>query len=137
MLSISRFFDNQVSALGDLQHDISKHLVSSTPRMACELSDKVDSFIVTFEIPGVPKDMINVEVLHNVLSIEATKEERVKDENENRFFSERCYGKIARSINLPDTVLVDTAKICLENGVLCITFDKNPNAVAARKLEIA
>lgn len=50
--------------------------------------------------------------------------------------SERCKGRLHRSIRLPKYADPDKAHSCIENGVLCLFFEKIPAAQAAKRIEL-
>jgi HSP20 family protein len=108
------------------------------PSMSVDVTDNDKTFVIRAELPGVPKEAVTVEVLKNVVTIEASKEEKKeeKEEDGSRRFSERSYGQVKRSFGLPEGVLLDSAKCSFENGVLTVTFAKNLEVTTARKLLI-
>lgn len=112
----------------------------------------------TFELPGLQKEDVNIDVHNNLLSISGeTKISSERDEN-GYAVRERRYGKFTRSIPLPQGVKVSTrssvrillhhtdgafclqseeVKASLENGVLTVTFPKNSPEQAPKKITIS
>ena len=83
-----------------------------------EVIHKDGNFIVTVELPGIPKEEVKVEVVDEALVIEGERK-LVKEKKEEGFFrSERSYGKFYRSIPLPKGAKADMIKAELINGVL-------------------
>ena len=72
-----------------------------------EVKHKDGNFIVTVELPGIPKEEVKVEVMDEALVIEGEKK-LVKEKKEEGFFrTERSYGKFYRSIPLPKGAKAD------------------------------
>lgn len=83
-----------------------------------EVVHKNGNFIVTVELPGIPKEEVKVEVIEESLVIEGERK-LVKEKKEEGFFrSERAYGKFCRSIPLPKGAKADGIKAELINGIL-------------------
>lgn len=69
----------------------------------------------------------------------ATREEsqmRGMEETRKFMLSERQKGRLHRSIRLPKFADPDKVKSCMENGVLCLFFEKIPAAAAAKRIEL-
>ena len=83
-----------------------------------EVAHKEGKFVVTVELPGIPKDEVKVDVLDDALVIEGERK-LSKDKKEEGFIkSERYYGKFSRTIPLPKGAKTDEIKAELNNGVL-------------------
>lgn len=83
-----------------------------------EVTHKDGKFIVTVELPGIPKDELKVDVLEDALVIEGERK-LAKEKKEQGFFkSERYYGKFSRTIPLPKGAKPEEIKAELNNGVL-------------------
>lgn len=121
--------------------------------------EKQNIITATFELPGLKKEDVNIDVHNNVLTISGeTKTSNEKDEN-GFVVRERRFGKFSRSVPLPQGVKVCTAflhrrcvmdkcanpefaqaedvKASLENGVLNVTFPKTTPEQAPKKVTIA
>ncbi|MBI4718612.1 MAG: Hsp20/alpha crystallin family protein [Planctomycetes bacterium] len=86
---------------------------------------------VRAEVPGVdPKDL-DISVSGQVLTIAGEKNAGSERKGENYYHCERRFGSFRRSVELPSGI--DSEKMSAEhrNGVVVITFKKNP--AAARK----
>ena len=68
--------------------------------------DKNNTVTATFELPGLKKEDVNIEVQNNVLTVSG--ESKVaEDRNENGYaVRERRYGKFLRSVPLPQGIKV-------------------------------
>ncbi|RME23735.1 MAG: Hsp20/alpha crystallin family protein [Candidatus Zixiibacteriota bacterium] len=92
------------------------------PRM--DVRDTNDNLFLTFELPGVKKDDIKVNIRENVLTVTAKREtkEEVKDDEFIR--REIRSGSFCRSVTLPDTVNTDKISADYKNGLLEIKLEK-------------
>ena len=97
-------------------------------------SDK--AYTVQAEVPGVPKDDIHVSIEGNVVTLRAeVKQQDSQTQDEKVLRTERYYGSVARSFQLPQEVDQAGAKAKYENGVLLLTLPKK-QASGAQRLNI-
>lgn len=96
----------------------------------CNVSEDAANYYVKFEIPGIKKDQIKVELNNNVLSVSAEKKEESKKEDEKQYFAEFSYGSYFRSMTLPTTVDEKKVDASFENGVLSLRLPKIEGAKA-------
>ena len=83
------------------------------------------AYTVHAEVPGVPKEDINVSIDGNVVSLRAeVRQHDQKKDGEKLLRSERYYGSVARSFQLPVEVDAAQAKARYNNGVLTLTLPK-------------
>ena len=83
------------------------------------------AYTVHAEVPGVPKEDINVSIDGNVVSLRAeVRQHDEKKEGEKVLRSERYFGAVARSFQLPVDVDATQAKAKYDNGVLTLTLPK-------------
>ncbi|MBS0466107.1 MAG: Hsp20/alpha crystallin family protein [Proteobacteria bacterium] len=83
------------------------------------------AYTVQAEVPGVPKEDINVSIDGNVVSLRAeVRQHDQKKDGEKLLRSERYYGAVARSFQLPVDVDAAQAKARYDNGVLTLTLPK-------------
>jgi len=89
-----------------------------------------------FDLPGIPKDSIVIEVENGALSISASRQ-RKQEVNENGVRRlESRYGAFARTVGLPQGVSEDDISATYENGVLEIRVPK-PEQPKPKRVEIA
>jgi HSP20 family protein len=85
-------------------------------RLATDLHEDANNFYARFELPGVKKDAVKVELREGVLTVSA--ERRVKTgENESAY-------TLSRSLSLPETVNAEGISAKLEDGLLTVTLPK-------------
>ena len=82
-------------------------------------------YTVQAEVPGVPKEDIHVSIDGNVVSLRAeVRQHDQKKDGEKLLRSERYYGAVARSFQLPVEVDAAQARARYDNGVLVLTLPK-------------
>lgn len=86
---------------------------------------------VSAELPGMEDKDVEVLVEGDVLTIRG--EKRCESEDQDRRFSERCYGRFERSIALPFEIEKDRAEATFRNGVLTVTLPKSAKAQESAK----
>ena len=90
-------------------------------------------YTVHAEVPGVPKEDIQVSIDGNVVSLRAeVRQHDQKTEGEKVLRSERYFGSVARSFQLPVDVDAAQAKAKYDNGVLTLTLPKKQGGNAQR-----
>jgi HSP20 family protein len=98
---------------------------------ATDIFETSDALKIVMEVPGVPKDAVDVKVENDVLSIEA----RIETTNYNGLepvYTEYPVGHFARSFTLPDQVDQHNITAHLEDGVLTLTLNKRPETKPRR-----
>ena len=91
----------------------------------------------TFELPGLNKDDVVIDVHNNRLTVSGeTKFE--KDTEENGYVvKERRRGKFSRTLPLPTGTKPEQIKASMENGVLTVTFPKVTPKEETKKITIS
>jgi HSP20 family protein len=101
-----------------------------------EVTHKEGNFIVTVELPGIPKEEVKVEVIDEALVIEGEKKWMKEKKEEGFFRTERSYGKFYRSIPLPKGAKADQIKAELTNGILEVVIPVPDVKPALRNIPI-
>lgn len=83
-----------------------------------------DAYTVLAEIPGVSRDDIHVGVDGGVITISTEVKQHDQTREDKVLRSERYYGSVARSFQLPSEVDTTGCKAKYENGVLTLTLPK-------------
>lgn len=97
---------------------------------ACDIKESKDHYLVSFDMPGVKKEDIKIEVQNNQMVISGERHYEMQDaEGESTLRHERAYGKFERSFTLPSTVNADKIEAQYEDGVLNVAI---PKAEAAK-----
>lgn len=119
---------------------------------------KANVVTATFELPGLKKEDVNIEVHNSLLTISG--ESKISTEHEESGYAvrERRFGKFSRSIPLPEGVKAcrptpflsqshvltiiaiiqsEQVKASLDNGVLTVNFPKSTPDQAPKKITIS
>ncbi|KZT02489.1 HSP20-like chaperone [Laetiporus sulphureus 93-53] len=107
------------------------------PRMDLHQDEKTNTVTATFELPGLKKEDVAIQVQNGVLTVSG--ESKISSDREENGYAvrERRFGKFSRSLGLPQGVKSEDVKANLENGVLTVRFPKNTPEAAAKKITIA
>ena len=98
-----------------------------------DVKETEGGYTVQAEVPGVPKEDIHVSVEGNVVSLRAeVRQLDQKTEGEKVLRSERYYGSVARSFQLPADIDAGQAKAKYDNGILTLTLPKKLNNSSQR-----
>ena len=108
----------------------------SPDQIKVDVTERDGSYTVQAEIPGVSKDEIHVSLEGNVVTLRAeVKQSDAQTNDEKTLRSERYYGAVSRSFQLPQEIDESQAKAKYDNGVLTLTLPKKL-ASAAQRLKI-
>lgn len=98
---------------------------------SCEMSENEKEYCLKFDLPGIKKDDVKIEVDGSRLSVSAERrEEKEAKEKNGRHYSEINYGSYSRSFTLPSTVDDKKVDATFENGVLTVRLPKNESTRA-------
>jgi len=92
------------------------------PRVNIHESD--DDISLTFELPGMDKKDIKVQVVDNVLSVSGNREIAKKSKDDHYYRYEINSGEFSRSFTLPDTVNPEKISADYKNGLLEVKLAK-------------
>lgn len=107
--------------------------VPSPSQIKVDVKETDGGYTVQAEVPGVPKEDIQVSIDGNVVSLRAeVRQHDQKTEGEKVLRSERYFGSVARSFQLPVDVDAAQAKAKYDNGVLTLTLPKKQGGSAQR-----
>ncbi len=101
-----------------------------------DVKEREDAYAIHAEIPGIKKEDIHVAIDGAIVSITAERreEKEVKD-GERLLRSERYFGKVSRSFELPQEVDESQASAKYNDGVLELVLPKKM-ATQAKRLTI-
>ncbi|MFC3532368.1 Hsp20/alpha crystallin family protein [Vogesella facilis] len=102
-----------------------------------DVSESDSGYTVLAEVPGVSKDDIQVEIDGPQITIKAeVKQFDSQDKDERTLRSERYYGMVSRSFQLPADIDRELASARYENGVLTLTLPKRRGSAGGTRLQI-
>ncbi|NDH52362.1 MAG: Hsp20/alpha crystallin family protein [Betaproteobacteria bacterium] len=101
-----------------------------------DVKESANAYTVVAEVPGVSKDDIHIALDGNVVSLSAeVKQQDAQTRDEKLLRSERYFGSVSRSFQLPQDINQSEAKARFDNGVLTLTLPKKMSS-GARRLSI-
>lgn len=89
-----------------------------------DVAENEKTYQLAIELPGIPKDSIQVSVYENTVTI-AGEAAAPKDEDGHAWLlRERSHGKLTRNIQLPEAVDDNASEARYVDGVLYLTLQK-------------
>jgi HSP20 family protein len=125
---IDRLFDSFKSDFDDLfwpwgnRSGLTSYSSTRTPSM--DVCDMGDHYEMRVEMPGIPKENVDIQVTPNGVEIEAKCEEsnEVKDKT---WLRKECSGvSYYRSLELPEELKTDNVEAELKDGILILNLPK-------------
>jgi HSP20 family protein len=89
---------------------------AASGRLATDVYEDKDNYYVRFELPGLKKEDVQVEVHDRLLTVSAERREK-EGETEESF-------SLSRSVSVPEGVRGDAIGAKLEDGILTVTLPK-------------
>ncbi|RDX43681.1 HSP20-like chaperone [Lentinus brumalis] len=107
------------------------------PRLDLHKDQEKNLVTATFELPGLSKENVQIDVKENVLTVSG--ESTISSERDEKGYSvrERRFGKFSRSIPLPQGIKPEEIKATMSEGVLTVTFPRTTPEQAPKKITIA
>jgi HSP20 family protein len=96
--------------------------------LALDVYTTPDALIVEAALPGVKPDDVDISVLGDTLTINASTHEEQKRDEEGYSYREIRRGSFNRTVTLPSGVKSDAASASFENGLLRLSFPKAEEA---------
>lgn len=124
---MERFFNNPFSSLLN-------ELPTLNRRSFGEIKETDQGYILYADVPGIPKEDIDVNINGNMLTIQAEHKEEAGEADSEKGYR-RQYRSFQQSFSLPTNVDTEQIEAHCENGVLEILLPKT-GASPAKKVEI-
>jgi len=125
---MDRMFDQFRSGFDDLFWPISSRdntsLQTRNRTPLTDIADLGDKYEMRLEMPGIPKDKINIEVTQNSVEISADYNEEKEEKGKNWLRQERSSGTFYRSMELPEELKTGEVEAEFKNGVLTVMLPK-------------
>lgn len=103
---------------------------------ATEITESDEHYMMSFDIPGMKKDEIKIEVDSNMLIISGERKRETKSDKKDKVQRfEKSYGFFKRSFSLPQGIDYSGIQANYENGVLELALPKTADA-KPRRIEI-
>ncbi len=127
-LIVGDVFEDFDRIVDSLMRPTFANTVDSLP--TCDINETREHYLVSFDMPGVKKEDIKIEVQGNTLLISGERQHEIKESNtEIAIRHERIYGKFERTFELPNSINADKIEAQYDNGVLNVAL---PKAEAAK-----
>jgi HSP20 family protein len=101
-----------------------------------EVTEREGRLKIHVDLPGLKKEEIAVTVTDGYLTIEGERKYETEKQENERFHTERTYGKFVRTFALPEGVTPTEIAATYENGVLEVMVPLPAAAVATGPLKI-
>lgn len=109
----------------------------SPAQIKVDVKETEKAYIVSAEVPGVSKEDIHVSLDGNVVTLRAeVKQQDSTGQDERVLRSERYFGAVSRSFQLPVDLDQTQAKAKYDNGVLTLTLPKKQATGGVQRLTI-
>ncbi|QDX40094.1 Hsp20/alpha crystallin family protein [Salarchaeum sp. JOR-1] len=107
-------------------------------RLAVDVEDTGDAFVVTADLPGFEKEDIDVHLRDDTLQVDATHEASPEDDVQEQYIRrERSKRSVSRSLSLPESVDEDAVSASFNNGVLTVELPKASGEDDSTSIDIA
>ncbi|MFD8415210.1 MULTISPECIES: Hsp20/alpha crystallin family protein [unclassified Streptomyces] len=93
-----------------------------------------DAYVIAFDLPGVAKDAIDIDVERNMLTVKAERRPAPRSDQAQMELSERPLGVFSRQVMLADTLDTEHIDADYEAGVLTLRI---PIAERAKPRKVA
>ncbi len=103
--------------------------------MKCDIYEKDNKYFIEMDIPGFSKEDIDIDLDKGYLTISASHEENVDDENKNYIRKERSSYVTSRKFYLGE-VDEDNIKAEFNNGILKVIVPKKEEIETKKKIVI-
>lgn len=97
----------------------------STWKPTTDILEKKDEFVFKFEVPGIKKEDIKIEIKDNVLTISGERKAEKELKEDDYYRKESYAGTFTRSFHLPDDTEENKIKANLKDGVLELHVPKS------------
>lgn len=115
-------FDRLFNEMTNMKKGTGGEIAEFSP--SCDISEDAANYTLKFDLPGVPKEQVHVEVNGDQLTVRAERREEKKTDDKKKHLSEIFYGSYSRSFTLPAPMDDKKVNAKFENGVLTIQVPK-------------
>jgi|GEM_PF-145339 len=133
---MDRWFDQIMEpGFSDFESDLSSSAGAGfTP--TCDIEESDQEYMLNFDLPGVKKEDIKVNLRDNVLTVSGERNES-HDEKKKKgaYRSERFFGSFQRSFTLPSSIKADQVEANYADGVLSLRIPK-PEEAKAQEIRV-
>jgi len=91
---------------------------------SCDVEETDTHYLMSFDLPGVKKDDINIDLRDDLLTVSGERNEERDEKSGQKYQSERFWGAFTRSFQIPAGVKPDQVEAHYADGVLRIAVPK-------------
>jgi len=102
-----------------------------------DVADTGKSFRIVAEIPGIPKEQLDIRVRGASVEIRGEQAKETEQKATDYVHRERTYSGFYRSLELPEAVVAAEAKAKVENGVLELELPKVTPTPSADEVKVS
>jgi len=102
---------------------------------SCEVTEDKNHYLLKFDLPGLSKEQVKIEIHDNQLAVSGERKEEKKEEGKKQHMTEISYGSFLRTFTLPTNIDPEKVEAKFDNGVLSIAIAKG-NTASARQVTI-
>ncbi|KAJ3760139.1 HSP20-like chaperone [Lentinula raphanica] len=107
------------------------------PKMDLHEDSSNNTVTATFELPGLRKEDVNVDIHDGRLTISGETKSSSEHQEEGFAIRERKSGKFSRMLRLPRGVKEEEIKASMADGVLTVTFPKTAAETQPKKISVS
>ena len=93
-----------------------------------DVSEDDTQVVVTAELPGMKEDEIDISIAGDLLTLKGEKQEERETKERDYVRTERSFGSIRRTVQLPCEVEEEGATATYKRGILTVTLPKSERA---------
>lgn len=102
-----------------------------------DLIDSGNEYRVRAEVPGIPKEKLNISVTPRDIKIEGEAETNIDEKKEGFVHRERTYSKVKRNLVFPEEVVAEKADATVKDGILEVVIPKKtPTESKVHKIQV-
>ena len=95
---------------------------------SCEVTEDKAHYYLKFDLPGMTKEGVRIEIHDNQLTVTGERKEEKKEDGKRYHVSEMAYGSFMRTFSLPPNIDPEKVEARFENGVLTVAVGKTEEA---------
>jgi len=101
-----------------------------------DLVDEGNKFVVRAEVPGIPRDKIEVMVTKDGIEISGETDTETEEKEKNFVVRERSYSSIYKNLAFPEEVIPDKAECKVKDGILEVVIPKKTPTPEVKKHKV-
>jgi len=104
----------------------SKKMFTHMPMLQYDIQEKADKILITFELPNIKEEQVELSIRGNYLtiSVENREEVEVKNSKTNFYRHSKSYGKVQQTVSLPSRVDPHRFNKRFDHGLLKVELIK-------------